>query len=1019
MSRSLVRPRRWGITRAAVAAMAAVGLVVSLPGPASAQPAAAEAGSGTAGDGAAAGSASQFAAGRYIVTLAKAPIASYTGNIAGLAATRPTGGRKVQLQSAAARRYQQVLSHDQKSVADSVGARPTSRYSVALNGFSASLTSKQAQQLARTPGVLSVTKDALHTIQDDRVDYDFLGLSGKGGVWNRLGGLRESGRGVVIGVIDTGIWPESHSFAGHKLGTQPSTANPFQAYRVGDQIVQRKIDGDTFTGACEVGERFTAALCNTKLISARYFGDSFLASNPANLLSPDESISPRDGDGHGTHTASTAGGNFGVRAVIDGRDFGRISGVAPAASIAVYKALWDCVAPCQSGGFNSDLVGAIDQAVADGVDVINYSVGSTTESSAVDPIQLAFLSAASAGIFVSASAGNAGPGPSTLDNTAPWLTTVAASTMKPYEGTVVLGNGKKYAGSSTTVVAAVGPKPLVAGQASAASGSSADIAALCGPGSLDPAKVAGKIVECDRGVYARVDKSAEVKRAGGVGMVLANKGPQSVDADLHTVPTVHVDFPGGPEIKAYALTAGATATLVPGNTTGIATPYPQVAGFSSRGPSLASDGNLLKPDIAAPGVGVLAAFAPLTVNSGRNFDFLSGTSMAAPHIAGLAALYKGRHPAWGPMAIKSAIMTTAHDTKNADGTTDTDPFAQGAGQVTPSRMFNPGLIYNSGDQDWLSYLEGLGYDTGTGAPVVDPSSYNAPSIAVGRLVGSKRVTRTVTAVTPGIYRATVSLPGFAVKVSPSILAFTAPGQKHTFSVTLTRTSAPLAQFATGFLTWKGSHISVRSPIAVQPLAVKNNAPQVSIAGASGSASWTVQSGISGAFPIKAFGLAAAASTSGTAAPGDINSYPLAVPAGTKVVRFSAFGPPDSSGADIDLSVFQIVDGAKVLVGQSVSGSAREAVTLIDPAAGDYVAEVAGFSNATGTTTTPYSYRSYLVGATGGVGGFTVSPANATVTSGQIVPVTASYSGVNAATPYLGWVQYLDGSGTLVKVNSGE
>ena len=198
----------------------------------------------------------------------------------------------------------------------------------------------------------------------------------------------------------------------------------------------------------------------------------------------------------------------------------------------------------------------------------------------------------------------------------------------------------------------------------------------------------GKIVECDRGVVDRVAKSAEVKRAGGIGMVLANLTENSTDGDLHTVPTVHLNAPAGPSVKAYALTAGATATLT-GQPDRPASPYPQIAGFSSRGPALETDEDILKPDIAAPGVTILAAVAPPS-NSNRVFDFYSGTSMAAPHIAGLAAISQEQQPTWSPMAIKSALMTTAYDTKNANGTPNTDPFAQGAGQVDATRMLNPG-----------------------------------------------------------------------------------------------------------------------------------------------------------------------------------------------------------------------------------------------------------------------------------------------------------------------------------------
>jgi hypothetical protein len=238
-------------------------------------------------------------------------------------------------------------------------------------------------------------------------------------------------------------------------------------------------------------------------------------------------------------------------------------------------------------------------------------------------------------------------------------------------------------------------------------------------------------------------------------MVLVNLTGSSLDGDFHSVPTVHINTPDSLVFKAYAATAGAQATLLKGGT---AAPYPQVAAFSSRGPSVAGKGDLLKPDISAPGVSILAAVAPPT-NSGRNFDFESGTSMATPHISGRAALYLGKFPTLSPMQVKSAMMTTAVDTKTATGAAATDPFAHGSGEVTPARMFNPGLVYDSSDVDWLGYLEGIGIATGTGVPAIDPSDYNAPSIAIGQLLGSQTVTRPVTAVTPGLYRATINVPG--------------------------------------------------------------------------------------------------------------------------------------------------------------------------------------------------------------------------------------------------------------------
>ena len=181
---------------------------------------------------------------------------------------------------------------------------------------------------------------------------------------------------------------------------------------------------------------------------------------------------------------------------------------------------------------------------------------------------------------------------------------------------------------------------------------------------------------------------------------------------------------------------------------------------------------------------VLAAVAPPS-NAGQSFAFYSGTSMAAPHVAGLAALYLAKHPDWSPMAVKSALMTTAGDVLTSTGAVNNDPFDRGAGEVQPSKMLDPGLVYDSGDADWLGYLEGSGVDTGTGVPAIDPSDYNTPSIAVGQLLGTQTITRRVTAVTPGLYRATVSVPGMKAVVTPSILNFTARVRRKTFKVKLT------------------------------------------------------------------------------------------------------------------------------------------------------------------------------------------------------------------------------------------
>ena len=379
-------------------------------------------------------------------------------------------------------------------------------------------------------------------------------------------------------------------------------------------------------------------------------------------------------------------------------------------------------------------------------------------------MEYAFLGAAAANVFVATSAGNNGPGASTVAHNSPWLTTTAASTHSNFENTVVLGNGQKYKGASISSTA-VPSVPLVDSSAGGAAGADATALSLCGPNTLDPAKVTGKMVVCVRGVYDRVAKSAEVKRAGGIAMVLANPtAGQSLDADFHSVPTVHVEKTAGDAITTYAATTGATAAIELGDTTGgPATTLPQIGGFSSRGPAIANDSDVIKPDISAPGVSVLAAVAPPT-NSGRNFDLYSGTSMSSPHIAGLAAFMFGEHPNWSPMTVKSAMMTTAYDLKKEDGSPNQNPFDQGAGHVDPTKFFRPGLVVTSGVDDWLSFFEGQGFDFG---PDVDPmaaSDLNIPSIARGQVTASTTIARTFTGpnrargTSPRASRASTSAP---------------------------------------------------------------------------------------------------------------------------------------------------------------------------------------------------------------------------------------------------------------------
>ena len=952
--------------------------------------------------------------GDYIVTLADAPIAAYDGDVTGYDATQPAAGEDVDLDSADARRYRSYLRQRQDTVAARVGSTPDERYEVGLAAFTAEITGQQAATLARTRGVLSVRENTLRRVPDERKSVDYLGLSGPGGVWSELGGVDRAGRGVVVGVIDSGIWPESASFAGEPLaapsrryGSSRTSSTPT---RSGDTVTMRKSDGGSFTGTCQAGEEFTVADCSTKLVGARYFGDTWLARVPADQRA--DFVSPRDGEGHGSHTASIAAGNHGVRAVVDDRDFGRISGVAPAARIAAYKVLWPAKDATRSGAYDSDILAAIDAAISDGVDVINFSI--TAADDPTSPVQLAFLAAASAGIFVSASAGNNGPGASTVQSSSPWVTTVGAHSIAPSYGTVTLGDGQRYAGISTSVDDEVGPAPLVNGTAVVADGQTGAAATVCAPGSLDPAEVAGTIVVCARGVVDRVVKSAEVERAGGVGMVLVNLTANTLDADLLSVPTVHLDPPASALVTAYAATPGATATLTEGNQTDTELAYPQIASFSARGPSLGTGGDTLKPDLVAPGVSILGAVAPPS-GDGRDFGFLSGTSEAAPQVAGLAALWlgAGQRPTWSPMKIKSALMTTAADLVDGSGRRSTDPYAQGAGRVVPERMLDPGLVYPARDTDWLGYLEGLGLDTGTGVEAIDPSDYNAPSIAIGRLVGTQTVTRRVTAVTPGRYRVRANVPGVDVAVTPSVLDFSHAGQTRTFRVTFTTRTADVGRAATGFLTWRSKRGGVRIPLAVTPRALEAPA-RVTGSGPQGAARFAVTSGTTGDFVPTATGLATGAPRPYTLAAGSNVQFAVTVPDGARVAQFTS--RTASTGANLDLYVYQVVNGSAVLVGQSVSGAADETVLLRRPAAGTYVGLVDDVRDAPRTTTTPLVFRAGLVVPGAGVGNFAVTPERVAARAGRPFELTVQWSGLEASTPYVGWIEYPGGQGTVVTVN---
>jgi ABC-type amino acid transport substrate-binding protein len=918
--------------------------------------------------------------GVYIVTLADAPTLGYQGGVAGF---RPTAGIRDRAHPDVAR-YAARLGQRQDALLAGVGGTKLASYRYTLNGFAARLTPAQAAQLAAAPDVVAVTPDEKRQIDTSRTPT-FLGLDAPGGLWETLGGPQRAGDGTIIGVIDSGLWPESGSFA------DDGSYRPIAKWR----------------GACVPGEQWAASTCTNKVIGARYYYAGYGNVRPF----PYEILSARDFDGHGSHTASTAAGNYGVPVTVDGINFGTVSGMAPRARIAVYKVCWGN--GVEGGCFTSDSVSAIEDATMDGVDTINFSI-SGSQTTFLDPVELAFLEAASAGVFVAASAGNSGPTPGTVAHNSPWITTVAASTHdRDGLGSVTLGNGATYQGKSITPGA--GPAPLILSTSAGLASASATDARLCAPGALDPAKVTGTIVVCDRGVIGRTDKSYAVKIAGGVGMILANTGPNSLNADLHYVPTVHVDHIAGAAIKAYVAAAGAsaTATIAPGQIIfGVEAPF--MAPFSSRGPNRTL-GDLLKPDITAPGVDVLAAVSPLNYR-GRNYDFLSGTSMSSPHIAGLSLLLKDKWPGWNPSMIKSALMTSASQTTNKGNPIDGGPAAYGAGHANPNGAQDPGLVYRINPLDYVRFLCGQGVIISrVGAArcaigAIDASDLNLPSIAIGDLAGVQTVVRTVTNVSDrtSTYTASASIAGVNVAVSPASLTLK-PGESQSYSVTFTTAGAPLNTFSYGALIWSDGRHSVRSPLAIRPVALAAPAA-ISGTGASGSASYSIKFGYTGPFAARPHGLVPATVNSGvvgqdpdqTFDPNDPTgtlSFQVTIPAGTEYARFETrTADTNDPGTDLDLYVY---GPGGTQVGFSAGGTADEQVNLVKPPAGTYTVFIHGW----GVPNSPTPTRLYSWALTAASAGNLSVSAPASATLGQTATVTVNWSGLSAATRYLGSVTY--------------
>jgi Subtilase family/Fibronectin type-III domain/PA domain len=573
---------------------------------------------------------------------------------------------------------------------------------------------------------------------------------------------------------------------------------------------------------------------------------------------------------------------------------------------------------------------------------------------------------------------------------------------------VELGDGQTFVGAAVTDTD-VTDAPLVLAVDAAAGGADPADAQLCLPDTLDPALVADAIVVCDRGVNDRVEKSATVAAAGGAGMILVNTTDgEGLNADVHAIPSVHLEDEAYDPIYAYGGTDGATASILARTGDGSTGPTPPaIADFSSRGPSLVADGDLLKPDITAPGVDVLAAVAPED-NSGYDFSVYSGTSMSSPHIAGLGALIKQKHPRWSPMAVKSAMMTTAG---NLNATKH--PFDQGAGFVKPSEFLDPGLVFDSDFDDWWDYLAGQGVTYADGSPISDTpiraSNLNTPSVAINGLAGRETVWREVTNVDDKAATYSFSTTGLnGVKVTATPSTFTiAPGATKRIQLVFERTKAALGQYATGnlYLTDGPGRHTVRFPAVVKPLGI--DVPEEL---SKNTKRFTVQtkSGVNGTIAARRQGLVAGVDTAGTAQntggdafdPADPRNYRQQIEVGgpgqtLRIQLLSDYTPGD--GEDLDL---YLTDADGNLYALSATGAVAESITVRGLPEGTYTAHVQAWAVHGGEDSTEFTVRSFRVPAEA-AGNWTIAPTKRSVRIAQRQSWQVDARGTSAGTPYLG------------------
>ncbi|MBK8795250.1 MAG: S8 family serine peptidase [Anaerolineales bacterium] len=658
------------------------------------------------------------------------------------------------------------------------------RYTKVFNGVSMVMPEGNIGDVASSQGVKAVFLDELRQPDTD-ASPAFIGAPA---AWAQLGGQESAGEGVIVGILDSGVWPEHPSVSDPDPSGKPYAAPPVVPGSNG-------FSGGVPRSTCDFGDTAwnpndAAFSCNNKLIGAYDFIDTYKAF--VGLL-PTEFDSARDDNGHGTHTLTTSAGNAGVSSSIFGESRGVVSGIAPRAHVIAYRV-------CGDGGcYGSDSIAAVEQAILDGVNVINFSI-SGGNAPYGDAVELAFLNAYDNGVFVAASAGNSGPAPETVAHRGPWVTTVAASTSdRHFLSTLTLtaNNGDTLNLVGATVTPGIStPLPVVLNTADP----------LC----LNPAApgaFTGQIVVCERGVNARVNKSYNVSQGGAAGMILRNLILQGLNTDNHFIPSVHIDGPEGDQMIAFFNAhAGVMATFTPGTATQVQGDV--IASFSSRGGPQQLLG-VSKPDITAPGVQILAGHTPLPATEdggypGQLFQAIQGTSMSSPHIAGVGALLKDLHPDWTPGQIKSAIMTTAKvaGVVKEDGVTPADSFDTGSGRVDVAAATNPGFTF---DETKANYV------------ALEKSLWNAnyPSLYLPDMAGKITVQRTIRSVDNRArnWKVSVSAPPDVNISLPKQIRLN-PGEALTFDITIDARYVPMGQVRFAMIEFKQGDRSVHFPVTL-------------------------------------------------------------------------------------------------------------------------------------------------------------------------------------------------------------